>query len=118
MGTAKGWIAIGDRAYGILFAAGGVAVGCISMGGAAIGVIAIGGAAVGLLAFGGFALGDLAIGGGAIGILAAGGVATAWIGAEGGLAVARQFAQADWRWRTTRTMQWRASFLRSIRGWI
>jgi len=92
MGTAKGWIAIGDRAYGILFAAGAVAVGGISMGGAAVGVIAIGGVSVGLLAVGGFALGGLAMGGGAIGITAAGGVATAWTGAQGGLAVAREFA--------------------------
>lgn len=92
MGTAKGWIAIGDRAYGILFAAGGVAVGGISFGGAAVGVIAIGGACVGLLAIGGFALGGIAMGGGAIGIIAAGGVATGWIGAQGGLAVAREFA--------------------------
>jgi predicted Zn-dependent peptidase len=92
MGTAKGWIAIGDRAYGILFAAGAVAVGGISMGGVAVGLIAIGGASVGLLAVGGFALGGLAMGGGAIGIVAAGGVATGLIGAEGGLAVAREFA--------------------------
>jgi len=92
MGTARGWIAIGDRAYGILFAAGAVAVGAISFGGAAVGLVAIGGACFGLLAIGGFALGGLAMGGGAIGIVAAGGAATAWIGAEGGLAVAREFA--------------------------
>lgn len=92
MGTAKGWIAIGDRACGILFAAGGVAVGGISMGGVAVGPIAVGGACAGLLAIGGFALGGLALGGGAIGIVAAGGAATGWLGAEGGLAVAREFA--------------------------
>lgn len=92
MGTAVGWIAIGDRAYGILFAAGGVAVGSISMGGVAVGLVAIGGASIGLLAISGFALGGLAMGGGAIGIVAAGGVATAWVGAEGGMAVAREFA--------------------------
>lgn len=92
LGTAKGWIAIGDRAYGVLFAAGAVAVGGISMGGATVGLISIGGASVGLLAVGGLALGGLALGGGAIGIMAAGGIATALIGAEGGLAVAREFA--------------------------
>lgn len=89
---AVGWIAIGDRVFGIVFAAGGVAVGAIRMGGAAVGLLAMGGACVGLVAIGGFALGGLALGGGAIGIVAAGGVATAWIGAEGGLAVAREFA--------------------------
>lgn len=89
---AVGWIALGDRAYGILFAAGGVAIGGISMGGAAVGLIAMGGVSAGILALGGVALGGLALGGGAIGIVAAGGVATAWLGAEGGLAIAREFA--------------------------
>jgi hypothetical protein len=92
MGTAKGWIAVGDRAYGILFAAGGVAVGGISFGGVAVGLIAVGGACAGLLAIGGFALGGLALGGGAVGFVAAGGVATAGLGAQGGLAAAREFA--------------------------
>ena len=92
VGAAVGWIAVGERAYGILFAAGGVAVGGISVGGAAIGLVAIGGACLGLLAIGGFALGGLALGGGAVGVVAGGGVATAWLGAEGGLAVAREFA--------------------------
>jgi len=92
MGTAVGWIAVGDRACGVLFAAGAVAVGGISLGGVAVGVIAIGGASAGLLALGGFALGGIALGGGALGIIAAGGVATAWLGAEGGMAVAREFA--------------------------
>jgi len=89
---ATGWIALGDRAYGILFAAGGVAVGGISMGGAAVGVVAMGGVAAGVLAIGGIALGGLALGGGAVGLVAAGGAATAWLGAEGGLAIAREFA--------------------------
>jgi len=92
MGTAKGWIAIGDRAYGILFASGAVAVGGISIGGAAVGLIAIGGVSAGLLAVGGLALGGLAMGGCAIGIVAAGAVAIGLIGAEGWLAVAREFA--------------------------
>ncbi|MBI2948408.1 MAG: RNA polymerase sigma factor [Verrucomicrobia bacterium] len=74
---AVGWIAIGDRAVGILFAAGGVA---------------LGGAAAGVLAVGGVAVGGLAIGGAAVGLVAAGGFAAGWFGAEGGLAIAREFA--------------------------
>ena len=89
---AVGWIAVGDCAYGVLFAAGGFAVGGISMGGASIGLVSMGGAAVGGLAFGGFALGGVAIGGAAIGLLAAGGFATGWFWANGGLAVAHEFA--------------------------
>lgn len=90
--SAKGWIAIGDRAFGILFAAGGVAVGGISAGGVAVGVLAVGGVSLGLLALGGFALGGLAIGGAAVGLLAVGGMATGWIGAQGAVAVAQEFA--------------------------
>ncbi len=89
---AIGWIAIGDRAYGILFAAGGFACGGISMGGVAVGGIALGGVTLGLLSLGGLALGGLAIGGAAVGIMAVGGFATAWWAAEGGMAVARDFA--------------------------
>jgi hypothetical protein len=89
---AVGWIAIGQRAYGILFAAGGVAIGGISMGGLSIGILSVGGASIGLVALGGFALGGLAWGGAAIGILASGGLAVAWLGAQGGLAIAHDFA--------------------------
>ncbi len=89
---AVGWIAIGQRAYGILFAAGGVAIGGISMGGLSIGILSVGGASVGLLALGGIAFGGLAWGGAAVGIIASGGIAIAWLGAQGGLAVAHDFA--------------------------
>lgn len=89
---AIGWIAIGDRACGILFGAGGIACGCVSMGGVAIGGIALGGVTLGVLSLGGLALGALAIGGAAIGIIALGGFATAWWAAEGGMAVAREMA--------------------------
>jgi hypothetical protein len=87
-----GWIAIGDRAFGVLFAAGGVAVGGISMGGFSVGLLAIGGGSLGLLALGGMAVGALAVGGGAIGLVATGGLATGWRGAIGGVAIAHQFA--------------------------
>jgi hypothetical protein len=89
---AIGWIALGGRAYGILFAAGGFAVGGISMGGVSIGVLSMGGASIGLLALGGFAFGGIAIGGAAVGLLAMGGAAAAWFGAQGGIAVAHDVA--------------------------
>jgi hypothetical protein len=81
-GVATGWIAIGDVAFGILFASGGLAVGGISLGGLAIGVLPIGG----------LALGALAVGGVALGIVAIGGAAFAWYAAVGGLAVAHTYA--------------------------
>jgi hypothetical protein len=81
-GVATGWIAIGDVAFGILFASGGLAIGGISLGGLAVGVLPIGGLALGALAFGGVALGIVAIGGAAV----------AWHAAIGGLAVAAHYA--------------------------
>src|SRR5204863_2015991 len=70
---AKGWIAVGNIAYGVLFAFGGVAVGTVSLGGFAVGLVAIGGGGLGLLSFAGLALGVWAIGGAAVGYLASGG---------------------------------------------
>ncbi len=90
--VAKGWIAIGTKAYGILYAAGGLAVGGISCGACAVGIIAIGGFGFGVFAFGGMALGIAAIGGASIGYMAFGGGAIGWLGATGGAAVARHYA--------------------------
>jgi hypothetical protein len=91
-GTARGWIAIGDRAQGILFACGGQAYGAIAIGGLSVGLLSIGGGAIGFLALGGGAIGVTACGGAALGWLAAGGGALAWHGAFGGLACAHNFA--------------------------
>jgi len=82
-GTAKGWIAVGDLAIGVLFGAGGIATGAISVGGIAAGGFALGGLAMGLAAVGGLAGGLLAVGGAALG----------GSGALGGLAIAGEFAQ-------------------------
>lgn len=79
---AKGWIAIGDTALGVLFASGGIAAGGVALGGLALGGLTIGGAAVGILAFGG----------GAMGWSALGGAALAWKAAFGGLAMAHDYA--------------------------
>lgn len=84
---ARGWIAIGDKADGILLAIGGIARGGIAIGGLALGIISFGGVAIGLVSFGGLAIGALAMGGGAIGGIALGGCALGWQ-AGGGLAIA------------------------------
>lgn len=81
-GIAKAWVAVGDIAFGVLFAAGGLAVGGVSVGGLSIGVLSFAGLAIGLAAVGGLA----------IGVLAVGGAAVAWSAALGGLAVARDVA--------------------------
>jgi hypothetical protein len=81
-GIATGWVAIGDVAFGILFATGGLAVGGVSLGGLAVGIVPIGGLALGALALGGVALGIIAIGGAAV----------AWHAAIGGLAIAAHYA--------------------------
>jgi hypothetical protein len=90
---AIGWIACGDKAFGILCALGGVAVGGFSSGGLAIGLFALGGFGVGLFAFGGFSIGGIVMGGGALGYMAMGGGAVGWLAASGGAAVARYFAE-------------------------
>lgn len=101
--VARGWIAIGDDARGIILAVGsttargfiavgGRALGVVSFGGLAIGLIAVGGLAVGGLALGGLGVGAIAVGGLGIGWQAAGGGAIAWDTAGGGLAIARHAA--------------------------
>jgi zinc protease len=86
--SAFGWIAIGDRATGLLFAFGGIAKGLIAIGGFAVGGVAIGGFSLGAVSIGGFALGALALGGGAIGYDSLGGFALAFNSAAGGGAIA------------------------------
>jgi hypothetical protein len=89
---AVGWIAVGDRAAGILFALGGMAVGGISVGTVSAGIISVGAVSVGLLAMGAVAVGGLAMGAMSFGLLAAGGFAVGWTAAAGTLAVAHDFA--------------------------
>jgi zinc protease len=100
--VARGWIAIGDDARGILlaigstarglFALGGRAVGVVSLGGLAIGVIALGGLGLGVLGIGGLGAGVYALGGGAVGWRSAGGLALGWDMACGGGAIAQRAA--------------------------
>jgi RNA polymerase sigma factor (sigma-70 family) len=89
---AIGWIACGERAYGILYASGGIAVGGISTGALSIGLLSFGGFSIGLLAFGGLAVGAVALGGGAIGWVASGGMALGWHAAMGGMVAAHELA--------------------------
>ncbi|TXH71995.1 MAG: RNA polymerase sigma factor [Lysobacteraceae bacterium] len=89
---ARGWIAVGDRADGVLFAMGGVARGGIAVGGIAIGVVAVGGVAIAPLALGCVAFGALALGGAAYAWNAIGGFATGWRGAAGAMALSHDYA--------------------------
>jgi RNA polymerase sigma factor (sigma-70 family) len=89
---AKGWIAVGNKAYGILFAAGTIAVGGVSCGPLAVGALAVGAFGIGLFAFGALAIGLAAIGGVGLGYVAYGGGAIGWLGASGGAVLARHFA--------------------------
>ena len=86
-GIAKGWIAVGDIAFGIVFAFGGLAVGALSVGGVAVGLLAVGGLSIGILAVGGLSIGILAAGGLSIGISVVAGLALVAF-AFGGSAIA------------------------------
>jgi RNA polymerase sigma factor (sigma-70 family) len=91
-GPVKAWIAAGDAAIGVIVAFGAVAIAPISFGGLSMGLLTLGGFAVGLVPFGGFSFGPWALGGFAVGWQAFGGCAVGWLAAEGGVAVARDFA--------------------------
>ncbi len=100
-GPVVGWIAGGDRAYGLLLAWGGVAIAPISAGVASIGLLTVGTASIGVISLGTFALGGLVLGCATIGIKAlawlsalgwhsaqSGGFAIAGLAAEGRIALA------------------------------
>lgn len=81
---ARGWIAVGDRAYGWLFAMGETAIAPVAVGGKSLGVFAIGGICLGVVSIGGLAMGGITIGGLAIGGLALGGMALGYHAVGGG----------------------------------
>lgn len=90
-----GWFAGGDRAYGLLFAAGGCAVAPFSIGVVSVGILSIGTLSVGV-----FSVGTAAVGVLAIGCLAVGLKAFAWLSALGwqtakgsGFAIANEAAE-------------------------
>ncbi len=91
-----GWIAGGDRAYGLMFAWGGYAVAPVSVGAVAIGFFALGALGVGVISLGTVSVGLLALGTAAVGVKA-----FAWLSALGwetakgsGFAIARTAAEA------------------------
>jgi len=91
-GPVKAWLAAGDAAIGVIFAFGAVAIAPISFGGLSAGLLTLGGFAVGVVALGGFSLGLWALGGMAVGWQAFGACAAGWQAAQGGVALARDFA--------------------------
>jgi hypothetical protein len=97
-GPVKAWIAGGDAAIGVVFAFGAVAIAPLSLGGLGAGLLTLGGFAMGLGALGGFSLGWWAIGGIAVGVRAVGGCAMGWLGADGVVAVAHDFATGVFAW--------------------
>jgi hypothetical protein len=90
-----GWLAGGDRAYGILFAWGGCAVAPFSVGAIAIGLFAVGSLSVGVISLGTAGVGLIAVGCMAAGVKAYGWLsALGWETAQGsGFAVARIAAE-------------------------
>lgn len=88
----KAWIAIGDCAFGGLFAFGGVAIAPVSIGGCAIGLVPFGGCALGVFSLGGLALGYWSLGSVGVGWLSFSAGAIAWKAASGGVALAHDYA--------------------------
>ncbi len=91
-----GWIAGGDRAYGLICAWGGYAVAPVSVGAFSVGLISVGSCSFGLFSLGTMAFGWLAVGCGSVGVKA-----YAWLSALGwdtaqssGFGLARRAAEA------------------------
>ena len=101
-GIAKGWIAIGERAYGVLLAIGTQAYGCVAMGAVSVGLFAFGalgiglftiaGLGIGAISFAGCSIGGITFGGVTLGWIAFGAIAVAWKAAVGVISVAAQYA--------------------------
>lgn len=90
-----GWIAIGDRAVGILFAWGGLAVGFCAVGAVSVGVVSFGGIGFGIIAAGAICYGWWAMGAISMGVHAVGSLfASAWETAQGGFMVMSQYVAA------------------------
>ena len=90
-----GWLAGGDRAYGLLCAWGGYAVAPLSVGAVSVGFLTVGALSVGVIS-----LGTVAVGSFALGCVSLGVRAYAWLSAlgwttaqSGGFAIARMAAE-------------------------
>jgi hypothetical protein len=88
----KAWIASGDCAVGLLFASGNFAIAPVSIGASAVGLLSFGGCAAGLISLGGLSVGFWAFGVLAFGWQVFGACAIAWTAANGGIAIAHNFA--------------------------
>jgi len=88
------WVAVGDRAYGLLFAWGGFAVAPISVGIISCGIVTVGAVGFGLIAMGTVGIGLLAMGASAIGYKAYGSLsAMGWESAfSPGFSIAKEAA--------------------------
>jgi len=91
----RAWFAVGEVAWGRLFAFGGIAIAPFSCGWIAVGLLPLGSCAFGLLSLGGFSAGVWAFGAVALGWEAFGACAVAWNGASGWLALAHHVAAGD-----------------------
>ncbi len=91
-----GWIAGGDRAYGLLCAWGGCAVAPVAVGAVSVGLLSVGSCSFGLISLGTVALGGFAMGCAAVGVRAYAWLsALGWdVAASGGFAVAGRAAAA------------------------
>lgn len=91
---AVGWIAAGHKAYGLLFAWGGIAVAPISVGIVSYGLVSVGAVGFGLISMGTVGIGLLAMGASAIGYKAYGSLsALGWESAfSPGFSVAKEAA--------------------------
>ena len=88
----RAWFAVGEIAWGRLFAFGGMAIAPFSCGWIAVGLLPLGSCAFGLLALGGCSVGVWAFGAVALGWETFGACAVAWNGASGWVALARHCA--------------------------
>ncbi|MGA2030422.1 MAG: sigma-70 family RNA polymerase sigma factor [Verrucomicrobiota bacterium] len=88
----RAWIALGNVAFGGLFAFGGVAIAPLSIGGVSVGLLPIGGFTLGVVAIGGLAFGGWTAGAIAVGWQSMGACAVAWHAAAGTFALAHDFA--------------------------
>lgn len=80
-----GWIAGGDRAYGLLFAWGLWAIAPVSVGVFSVGLLTVGAVGVGLISLGTFAVGGIALGCTAVGLKAYSWLSSlGWWSAQGG----------------------------------
>lgn len=93
-GPAFGWIAAGDRAYGVLFAWGGFAVAPISVGLVSVGFLTCGTVGLGVLSTGMVSIGLVAFGAVAVGVNAFASLsALGWeMASGGGFAIAKEYA--------------------------